>query len=37
MLEVNPNGQWAFVQGFTGLPISETIAELLAQQQGGKK
>lgn len=29
MLEVNPNGQWAFAQGFTGLPISEALADLL--------
>lgn len=29
MLEVNSNGQWAFVQGFTGLPISDALADLL--------
>lgn len=29
MLELNPNGQWAFVQGFTGLPIAEALANLL--------
>jgi len=29
MLELNPNGQWAFVQGFTKLPISEALAKLL--------
>jgi glutathione synthase/RimK-type ligase-like ATP-grasp enzyme len=28
-LEVNPNGQWAWIEDFTGLPISDAIAELL--------
>ena len=28
-LEVNPNGQWAWIEDFTGLPISEAVAELL--------
>ena len=32
MLELNPNGQWAFVQGFTGLPISEALADLLTKR-----
>ena len=30
-LEVNPNGQWAWIEDFTGLPISDAIAELLMQ------
>ncbi len=29
-LEVNPGGQWLFVEERTGLPISEAIAQLLA-------
>ena len=28
-LELNPNGQWAFVELATGLPISKSIARLL--------
>jgi D-alanine-D-alanine ligase-like ATP-grasp enzyme len=28
-LEVNPNGQWYFVQLKTGLKIAEAIADLL--------
>lgn len=28
-LEINPNGQWAFVEEATGLPIGKTIARLL--------
>lgn len=31
-LEINPNGQWAWVEALTGLPISKTIAEHLAQK-----
>jgi hypothetical protein len=30
-LEVNPNGQWAWVEDYTGLPIGQAIARLLAQ------
>jgi hypothetical protein len=30
-LEVNPNGQWAWIEDFTGLPISDAIADLLIQ------
>ena len=30
-LEINPNGQWAFIEEFTGLPISDAIAGLLVQ------
>jgi glutathione synthase/RimK-type ligase-like ATP-grasp enzyme len=29
-LEINPNGQWAWIEVLTGLPISDAIAELLA-------
>jgi glutathione synthase/RimK-type ligase-like ATP-grasp enzyme len=29
-LEINPNGQWAWIEDLTGLPISNAIAELLA-------
>jgi RimK-like ATP-grasp domain len=28
-LEVNPNGQWSWIQDVTGLPIAEAIANLL--------
>ena len=28
-LEVNPNGQWGFVEEKTGLPLSNAMAELL--------
>jgi len=28
-LEINPNGQWAWIQDLTGLPIAEAIADLL--------
>lgn len=28
-LEINPNGQWAFVEDDTGMPIGKAIAELL--------
>ncbi|HVS89400.1 MAG TPA: hypothetical protein VHF01_14435 [Candidatus Acidoferrum sp.] len=30
-LEVNPNGQWGWIENFTGLPISDAIADLLIQ------
>lgn len=29
-LEINPNGQWAWIEVLTGLPISDAIAKLLA-------
>lgn len=29
-LEVNPNGQWAWIEGLTGLPIARAIATELA-------
>lgn len=29
-LEINPNGQWLWIEHLTGLPISDAIAELLA-------
>jgi glutathione synthase/RimK-type ligase-like ATP-grasp enzyme len=28
-LEINPNGQWRWVQELTGMPIAEAIADLL--------
>jgi glutathione synthase/RimK-type ligase-like ATP-grasp enzyme len=28
-LEVNSNGQWAYIENILGLPISDAIAELL--------
>lgn len=28
-LEINPNGQWLWIEQLTGLPISQTLAELL--------
>lgn len=30
-LEINPNGQWAWIEEFTGLPISEALIELLCR------
>jgi hypothetical protein len=30
-LEVNSNGQWAYIESMLGLPISDAIAELLAR------
>lgn len=32
MLEVNPYGQWAFVQGFTKMPIATAMARLLLEE-----
>lgn len=29
-LEINPNGQWFWIEQITGMPISETIAKTLA-------
>ena len=29
-LEINPNGQWAWIENLTGLPISDAIADWLA-------
>jgi len=28
-LEINPNGQWGFVEDKTGLPLSKAMAKLL--------
>ena len=28
-LEVNPSGQWTWIEAFTGMPISQALAELL--------
>jgi glutathione synthase/RimK-type ligase-like ATP-grasp enzyme len=30
-LEINPNGQWSWIQELTGLPIAEAIADLLVR------
>jgi len=30
-LEVNPNGQWLWIEELTGLPISHAIADLLME------
>jgi hypothetical protein len=30
-LEVNPNGQWAWLQDETGLPIASAIADALVK------
>lgn len=31
-LEINPNGQWAWIQTQTGMPISDAIAKLLTDE-----
>jgi glutathione synthase/RimK-type ligase-like ATP-grasp enzyme len=31
-LEINPNGQWAWIEQVTGAPIAHEIAELLLQK-----
>lgn len=31
-LEINPNGQWAWIEELTGMPISEALVELLSQR-----
>jgi hypothetical protein len=31
-LEVNPNGQWAWIEDATGLPITAAIADALTQE-----
>lgn len=31
-LEINPNGQWAWIQTQTGMPISDKIAKLLTDE-----
>lgn len=35
MLEVNPNGQWGWIEGHTGLPIAAAVADLLATGTDG--
>lgn len=32
-LEINPNGQWAWIEELTGLPISEALIGLLNQEK----
>lgn len=34
-LEINPNGQWAWIEPLTGMPISKAIADLLVN--GGNR
>lgn len=34
-LEINPNGQWLWIEEFTGLPIASTIAEALMKADAG--
>jgi glutathione synthase/RimK-type ligase-like ATP-grasp enzyme len=34
-LEVNPNGQWAWVEDLTGLPIAAALTDLLARGAAG--
>ena len=29
-LEVNPNGQWGWIEKLTGMPISQAIADVLS-------
>lgn len=36
-LEINPNGQWAWIQELTGLPISRAIADLLTRGRSVKE
>lgn len=31
-LEINPNGQWAWLQDATGLPIAAAIADALTKE-----
>lgn len=35
-LEVNPNGQWGWIEQMTGAPISRSIAELLSKASSEK-
>ena len=30
-LEINPNGQWGWIEDFTGLPIAAAFADLLVR------
>lgn len=32
-LEINPNGQWGFIEHFTGLPIAEAVADFLSDTE----
>lgn len=34
-LEINPNGQWLWIELLTGLPITDSLVRLLAGQAGG--
>jgi glutathione synthase/RimK-type ligase-like ATP-grasp enzyme len=35
-LEINPNGQWGWIQAQTGMPISDTIVKLLTNEHLSK-
>lgn len=35
-LEINPNGQWAWIEDLTGMPISEALIDLLTGKQETK-
>ncbi|MGW2542661.1 hypothetical protein ACWC5I_17725 [Kitasatospora sp. NPDC001574] len=35
-LEVNPNGQWSWIEHRTGVPISRAIADLLEKGNAGE-
>jgi hypothetical protein len=30
-LEINPNGQWAWIEELTGLPIAAALIKILTQ------
>jgi hypothetical protein len=32
-LEINPNGQWGFIQDATGMPIADAVADLLLAKE----
>lgn len=32
-LEMNPNGQWGWIEELTGLPITEAVSDLLSRQE----
>ena len=34
-LEINPNGQWAWIEDVTGLPIAAAIADALTREEDG--
>jgi MvdD pre-ATP grasp domain/RimK-like ATP-grasp domain len=36
-LEINPNGQWAWIEDLTGMPISDAIVDLLVEGLSAKE